>query len=226
MDSRAKRVIKDINNKNNAHKGYTDEMIQYYIYLEEDRCSSEHFSVAFDIYDNPLKKEIIESLLFGEAEYKDVEDAFGVSVKSLEIYHHLFFNTDKFRNKLDKLAYLDVYPNKVGKELKMRSMNLGPEFIYYTYANIVPKTSKQKALVQRMFMASAYKAMSINYNTIDSKITKNALEHAKLMLKAFEALQRVGEEDLSDETDLIKVLSAKSTKDLNNHPLVKETDII
>jgi len=207
MDSKARQVHEDVKRSKKPDKNYTEAMQQYHEFCRTRSCQSEDARVAFDIYFDELQKEIVESLLFGDAEYDDIESAFGVTRESLDIYEELFFDRSKFRNKLDKLSYLENYPNKFGKELKMRAMNLGPEFVLYTYANIVPKTTDQQKLVQRMFMASAYKAMSMNYNSLDSKITKNAVDHAKLMLKAWEVLQKFNNEDITDDTDLVKVIT-------------------
>jgi len=227
MDSKSKRVISDIQKSKEPSKDYTRAMREYHKYRRGKECSKEDYSIAFDAYNDPLQKEIIEALLFGDADFEDVFSAFGLSTRSLDVYEEMFFDRTKFRNKLDKLSYLDNYPEKFGKEIKMRALNLGPEFIYYTYANIVPKSPKQRALVQRMFMASAYKAMAMNYNSMNSKVTKNAIDHAKLMLKAFDSLQKFSEEELSDEVDILKVLTEDESKDsLDKTSMVAASDII
>lgn len=227
MDSKARKVQEDVKRSKKPTKDYTDVMKQYHEYLRKGECPEEAYQIAFDAYDNNLQKEIIEALLFGEAAPEDITEVFGFSEEAQAAYEELFFDRTKFRNKLDKLAYLEAYPSEFGKQLKMRSMNLGPEFVFYTYGNIVPKTATQRQLVQRMFMAAAYKAMAINYNALDTKVTKNALDHAKMMLKAWEALQKFSEEEMTDETDLLKIAMKQDPSfDFKDNPLVKETDII
>jgi hypothetical protein len=228
MDEKANTVIYDFQKGRKPSEEYTEAMTQYYTYVSQGTCSDAEVYTAFHIYGDKLQKEIIEALLFGDADFGDIEEAFGVSAKTLNVYEELFFDRTKFKNKLDKLSYVESYKDKLGRELKLRALNLGPEFVLYTYANIVPKTSQQRTLVQRMFMASAYKAMSINYNTLDSKVTKNAVDHAKLMLKAWEALQKFSEEDVSDDMDLIKI-ATKEVKDASpniNDTLINKSDII
>lgn len=223
MDSKAKQVHADIKQNNPPSDKYTDAMVQYHAFRSTGQCDDVDCMAAFKIYKDKLQREIVESLLFGDADFTEVEAAFGVPKKALSIYEEMFFDRAFFQNKLDRLSYLETCKDKLGKELKLRSMNLGPEFVLYTYANIVPKTEQQRKLVQRMFMATSYKAMSINYNSMDSKVTKNALEHAKLMIKAWEALQKFSEEEITDDMDLIKIVT-KGTESIDIS--IQTTDII
>ena len=118
---------------------YTDSMLKYHEWISRGECESDDHSYAFSAYEDNMKREIIESLLLADAEPEEVNELFGIEPKVLEIYRELFFDTDFFWNKLDKISYIASYKDEFGKELKMRALNLGPEFIYFKYANIVPR---------------------------------------------------------------------------------------
>lgn len=209
LDAKAKQVINDFKNLEKPNDEYSENMKLFYEYIKIGTSEDNEADIAFSIYYDEYQKEIVEALIFSDAEPEDVEPAFDLNERMLSIYEELFFNKTAFRTKLDKLSYLNNYGsiNPMGKEIKMRALNLGPEFIYFTYANIVPKTTQQRKLVQRMFMASAYKAMSINYNGINSKVTNAAVQHAKLMIEAFKALEKFSGEDMGEETNIVKVLA-------------------
>lgn len=213
MDRVAKRVQKDARNNIRPSPEYSESMLHYWEHCTVGHCTSTQADIAFTIYEDQTQKEILESLLLSECPDQDIIDAFLVPQNSIEIYKELFFDVKYFRTKLDKISYLENYSDSFGKELKIRAVNLGYEYVLYTYADIVPKTSAQKQLVQRMFMSAAYKAMSMNYNGITSSTTKQAIEHGKLMLKAYETLTKINSEDVSDAYDLTRIIPSAPQQD-------------
>lgn len=189
----------------------TIAMQQYYLYLCKPESSDLDPLYVYTFYINAeeVKKEIVEALLISNADSVEVEQIFGVTEQMLKIYKELFFNTDNIVSRLDLVEYLENYPPGLGKSLKIRAFNLGPEFIYFKYANIVPRTETQKNLVKKMFMGSAYKAMESNYSSASSVTAKAAGTHAGLMLKAYEVLQKlINEEDSGGAEKLTEILIA------------------
>lgn len=221
MDRVAKRVLDDISNAVCNCDDYTEAMRLWREYQEHGGCTDEEADIAFSIAADKTQTEIVQALLLSGCPDNVLEEAFAVPARSVAIYNELFFNTKVFRTSLDKLSYVENYPDSFGRELKIRALNLGYEYVLYTYGNIVPKTEAQRALVQRMFMSSAYKAMSMNYNGITSSVTKQAVEHAKLMLKAFEALERTSAETVHAEYDLSRILMTEEKPDTRPGPAVE-----
>jgi len=165
--------------------------------------------IAFKIHESDYQREILEALLLSQCQYDTISEALEIPEDSTQIYHELFFDTaNAFCTKLDLLEYLNSYEDAFGRDLKLKAVNLGPEYVLFTFANIVPKTSAQRSLVEKLFMATAYKAMAINYNGIHSETTKLATKHAELMLKAYEALNKINVEDAGAEHDLRRILAA------------------
>lgn len=192
---------------------YTDIMAFYHEYLRRRTCLSEDYCYAFSIFEDPTRREIVEALFLAEAEHKDISDAFGLSRQACEAYQELFFDTKKFRSRLDKISYIENYPDKFGKELKLRAYSLGANFIFFKYANLIPETEEQRQLVKRMFMASAYRAMEANFNPIASTISKAALEWSKNMLKAYEAMEKLMGDTGEDSRELHKYLVQRTLDD-------------
>lgn len=219
MDRVAKRVQKDARNNIRPGPDYSESMLHYWEHRTVGHCDSVPVDIAITIYEDQIQKEILESLLLSECPDQDIIEAFSVPQKAIEIYRELFFDVKRFRTKLDKISYLENYSDSFGKELKIRAVNLGYEYVLYTYADIVPKTSAQKQLVQRMFMSAAYKAMSMNYNGITSATTKQAIEHGKLMLKAYETLTKINSEDVGDAYDLTRIIPSAPQSDVESATL-------
>ena len=209
MDTVAKRVRQDARRRSAPGPEYTEAMRAYRRWLAKKPNENEdEAAVAFAIHGDSTQSEILEALLLSGCPPEDIETAFDVPVRASLWYKELFFDTAKFKTKLDKISYVENYPDPFGKALKTRALNLGYEYVLYTYANIVPKTESQRRLVRTMFMTAAYKAMAMNYSGMTSTVTKSAVEHAKLMLKAYEALERFSGDDSGAPDNLVKILAA------------------
>lgn len=206
VDHTAKKIQDDIAKKS-AVKDYSEAMREYRDYRlgNEDKISNEA-SIAFGIHESRRQSEIIEALLLSGCPREEIQDAFNVPVKSVDFYAELFYDLGVFRTDLDRLEYLEDYPDATGRDLKLKAVSLGYEFVLFNFANLVPKTVAQKKLVERMFMATAYKAMSMNYNGIKSETNKQAIRHAELMIRAYELLNKINADDGQETYDLVNLL--------------------
>ena len=187
---------------------YTPAMHFWYVVKSEDDPKLDMTGrVVLSIRRSDTQREILEALILSSCPAETIERALAVPREATAWYRELFFDTAAFLTNLDRIEYLTNYEDDFGRELKSRAASLGYEFVLFTYANLVPKTEVQKQLVERMFMATAYKAMAMNYNGIRTEITRNAVKHAELMLKAYEALRRYSDDDPSSGHDLTAFLT-------------------
>lgn len=231
MNQRYVRVKDDIANSNGPDEDYTDNMKSYYYYLSKNVCDNQESVVAFKLFEDTTKKEIVEALVLAEADPEDIYAVFGIPQKSYQIYKELFFDMNQFLTKLDVVSYLENYnENKFGKDLKVRAYNLGPHFIYYKYGNVTPSNDQQKALMKKMFLVSAYKGAEAQFNPGTSKVSKAALDWSKNMIKAFEALEKFSDDGSNDSNNLVKVLTSrdfeKNTIYGNESDSISEDEIV
>lgn len=219
MDSVSQKVELDFFKKKQQGE-YTAAMQRLYLYLgKKGPCK------AALIHKDSFQKEIVEALLISEASAEDIKSAFGIPEDVIADYKELYFDTTKLETHLDKLSYVTNYPDRFGKELKIRALNLGPSFIYFKYANIVPQTPVQRELVKKMFLSSAYRAMEANYTSMTSDISKASIEYAKVMLKAYDSIEKLMKEDVPTEMSATRVLLVKD-KELKQVMDILEEDII
>lgn len=219
MDSVSKKVKSDFRSGKQSGK-YTDAMKRLYSYLKKENTCK-----AAVINADSFQKEIVEALLISEASAEDIKSAFGIPEEVIADYKELYFDTTKLETHLDKLSYVTNYPDRFGKELKVRALNLGPSFIYFKYANIVPQTPVQRELVKKMFLSSAYRAMEANYTSMTSDISKASIEYAKVMLKAYDSIEKLMKEDIPTEMSATRVLLIKD-RELKQVLELLEEDII
>jgi len=228
--ARALRVQADLRKRDEPSADYTPAMKEYFDYRKVGVLPGTPMRVALRIFSDPIQKEICEAMLLAEASPEDIEEAFNIPKEGMEIYRELFFDTKAFVTKLDRISYIENYADAFGKDLKVRAFSLGPEFVYFKYGNLLPKTDKQRDLVKRMFMSSAYRAMEANFNPMNSQVSKQALEWSKNMLKAYEALEKLLSQEGVGSGDLVHFLlnykEQTSVGVVATQSLVSKEDII
>lgn len=219
LDHRAARVVREL--KKEPPKTYTEAMLKYREHIKGGEVPDEH-AIAFAIHESPRQKEIMEALLLSSCPLPELRQALDVPESAAKIYAELFFDQKVFRTGLDRLEYLEDYPDPFGKDLKVKAVNLGYEFVLFTFANLVPKTAGQKKLIEKMFMATAYKAMAMNYSGIKSEANRQAVKHAELMMKAYELLAKINADEGAGDYDLVSFLAL----DENENGALMPADII
>lgn len=207
LDHAARKVLDDLAEKRKP-QNYTKAMLDYRMHKSGNDIP-ETSEIAFAIRESPRQAEILEALLLSGCPFPEIEEAFRVPAESARIYAELFFDTAVFRTDLDRLEYLEDYPDAFGRDLKSKAVSLGYDFVLFTFASLIPKTPSQKKLLERMFMATAYKAMSMNYSGIKSEVNKLAVKHAELMIRAYDLLAKVNAEETPESYDLVSLLAAQ-----------------
>ena len=206
LDHRARRVLADREANRAPDDAYTDAMRAYYEYQSGQK--SDLCDIVCTIRESRLQSDILEALLLSNCPEQEIYTALAVPVQATQWYAELFFDTKVFKTGLDKIEYLEEYSDSLGRDLKMKAVSLGYEFVLFNYANLVPKTAAQKKLVERMFMATAYKTMAMNYNGIRSDVSKQAVKHAELMMRAYDLLVKTNADDTNSSNDLVTLLAA------------------
>jgi hypothetical protein len=207
MDTVYRRVKSDVALNKKPDTTYTENMKQLHKYLVNGKCDSEEHTYAFSIYLDSYKKEMVEALLISNANYLNVQDVFGISPSILVIYSEVFFDVKKFFTRLDKLSYVENYEDEFGKAIKLRALALGPEYLYHKYGGADLSIDLRKKLLKQIYITNAHKAAEANFTGINSTTSKNSVIFAKMMIKAYEALERF--DDAPDTNDdLVKILLA------------------
>ena len=209
LDHRAQRVLADMAAARAPDDAYTDAMRAYYEHQSGQK--SDLCEIICTIRQSRLQSEILEALLLSNCPEQEIFDALAVPVQASCWYAELFFDTAVFKTGLDRIEYLEEYPDSFGRDVKMKAVSLGYEFVLFTYANLVPKTAAQKKLVERMFMATSYKAMAMNYNGIKSDVSKQAVRHAELMMRAYDLLVKTNADETNSNYDLVTLLATEDT---------------
>lgn len=226
LKAKETKVKSDLKKKVAPDENYTESMKLLYGYLKDATCTCLFHLQAFQIREDQVQNDIIECVLLAESKPEDIDTIFGIKKESVEIFKELFFDTTAFTSKLEKISYVDRCTDKQ-KDLKLRAISLGPEFIFYNYGSSLPSDELQKNLMRRLYMTSAYKAMSMHYNSITSETSKQAVEYAKLTLKAFETLEKFAPKASNDSEEFNSYLLSDFTASMGQPIIdIAKEDII
>lgn len=220
LRSRASRVELDAEMHNNNFEDYTDSMKAYFRFLTEKTCANVNERILFErLAANSVQSALVESLILSRCDFKKVEEVFRLPEQSIRWYKELFFDTDNFLTDLDLISYLEECED--GKEMKVRAVDFGYEYILYTYGHVTPDDNMRAKLLQNICASTAYKALSMNFNTMTSSAGKQAAEYAKLMVKAFETLQRIPQES-GLQADIVQYLTKTPPTELADGNIADE----
>lgn len=205
LRARAAQVEHDAAMRDDRFEGYTASMRAYYAFITSKTCADRAERVLFErLARNSLQSALVEALILSRCDFTKAEEVFRLPVKSLEWYKELFFDTENFLTDLDLISYLEECDDD--KDMKVRAVDFGYEYILYTYGHVTPDDAMRSRLLQNICASTAYKALSMNFNSMTSSAGKQAAEYAKVMVKAFETLQRIPQES-GMQGDLVSYLT-------------------
>lgn len=141
---------------------------------------------AYDTYTRPYKREAVESLLLANCTDEEVEQATGVMRDIVAAYRRFFFNTEVFRDNLDRIEYGMTYTGMAwGKELKDIAVRRGKEALKVKLNGVHKRITPDVALnsVRTMSYILSQEAMN---RPLDSSVCKEARAWAQLCLNAAE----------------------------------------
>lgn len=225
LDKAARRVELDAKQRLDPEGGYTQAMRAYYDFLVEGTFSDLAERVLFTrLREDQTQTNLVEALILSGCPAETVEDTFRIPAKAYDWYKELFFDTDQFLTELDIISYLENCPKDEGKEMKVRAVDLGHEYILYTYGHVTPNDTARSKMLQNLCASTAYKALSMNYHGMTSAAGKQATEYAKIMVKVFDTLQRMPSENNVGE-DLVHYIT-KTPNEENWNDTIQDGDLI
>lgn len=228
LAARELRVRSDLASKKKPSDDYTPSMVDFYLYLQGKPCSDPACAHAFDANKDLFQREVIEALLLVNCDYSSIMAVFELPARVLDIYREMFFDMDNaFRTKLDRISYASTYkPREGAKNMKLSAINMGPECILYTYGALIPSASAQRDLMQKIFMSSAYKAMTMHFNGIETNASKQSTEFAKIMMKAFETLEKFAPQEAATSSEMHQYLLSSMDELITTSEQVNDEDIV
>lgn len=179
---------------------------------------------AHDIHTHTYKREVMESFILVGVSFENIFTVLKIPEKVTKTYMHLFFDPEAFEDELDRLEYAYSYNrNDYGAKLKRFSVDFGKNSLMIRMSR--GESTISPTLVQNEIRATAYMiAQRAKTNPVDSDIAKEALNWAKLALKASSDVEE--ERTVSNIEELRMELDATDETTNEEKSGIKSDDIL
>jgi len=166
----------------------------------------------------------MESFILVCASSEEILSVLKIPGEVTEAYSHLFFDPEAFEDELDRLEYAYSYNrNDYGATLKRFAVDFGKNSLMIRMSR--GESTISPTLVQNEIRATAYMiAQRAKTNPVDSDIAKEALNWAKLALKASSDIEE--ERTVSNIEELKLALDAKDETTNEEKSGIKSDDIL
>lgn len=142
----------------------------------------EHTARALEIYGDMFERERLQPWILANATSEDVAERLGLSIETVQVYRHLFFNLDMFRDLLDRQRWVSNYERKPGATREgalylVKAMLHGVEAVAHTLgakSKLDPNDVLSAAMRDLFFRGTAVR---------DAKLTSTEAAAARGMLK-------------------------------------------
>jgi hypothetical protein len=89
------------------------------------------FRIVFDIYDNPLYKRTMETMLLAGCLYSDCASFFGISESDVDLYRKSFFDVEPILGSRARLMAEAMGSSDYEREMKLCAVKFGREVILH-----------------------------------------------------------------------------------------------
>lgn len=146
---------------------------------------------AYDIFQEPEHRAVLEAFLLAEANPALIERVLGITAGVTEAYRLLFFDQTVFRNKLEVLGYVADYDGSThAREVLRAAVTVGLDYLLWAYGKAEVQIDSR--MVIRHTMAEAYyRGLAHRGNSLTSGVTKEAHRWWATAVKNAELLERI-----------------------------------
>lgn len=169
---------------------------------------------TWEIFNSPGLKGIFEAFLFSTDRNSHITTCLGVDENEVAFYRDMFFNTEVFRNDLERTAWLQTIPDEdATKELFKVAFHQGFASLRWNYCRDKGTVSMEEA--ENTVLTDSYiQYLSHRGKTLNNKTAKEARSLGKVVLEAIKtkrAKDDMGGERETSESLRFKFSEARKT---------------
>lgn len=153
-----------------------------------------HVEWAYDIYREIGEREVLQAFLLAKATDAEIHEILRVPVPVSQVYRHLFFDVDAFRDELHILSWIRLYEEEHdgtahGTQLLKTALMLGVKGLRWLYSR--DSAYAEPAEIQRQVMTDAYfRGQAHRMYAINSAEAKAAMNMLNTALKVATQLSK------------------------------------
>lgn len=174
---------------------------------------------AWEIFTNPSLKGIFEAFLFATPDNELIYESLGVNPDEISFYRAYLFDTDAFRNDLERISWIAAIPETDAyKELFKMAFNQGFAALRWHYCrskgDVTPEEAEQVVL-----MDSYVQYLSHRGKPLTSKVAKEARNLSRVIIdtvKTIRAKDTMGEMPGSSDAIRFKFEQLRTTRTVDD----------
>lgn len=170
---------------------------------------------AWEIFSNKALKGIFEAFLFSTADNELIYESLGVNTDEISFYRNYFFDTEAFRNDLERISWVQAIPETDPyKELFKMAFNQGFAALRWHYCRSKGEVTPEEA-EQTVLMDSYVQYLSHRGKPLTNKVAKEARNLGRTIIdtvKTIRAKNVMGEMPGSSEAIRFKFEQLRTTR--------------
>lgn len=187
---------------------------------------------AYYMYQSPYHREVLDAFLLVKTTDDEIKAVLEIDKPVVDVYRHLFFDVNVFRNRLDREAYARSYEGDddgYGRELKTKAMERGRHWLVTRWGMGVGHHANQYEAVKETITLGYLQSKAALDHALDSAKAKEARMWAGTMTNSINTLQEAAETGSGKDRDvLIKLRLLDYSQDPEDRelPEVSPEDIV
>ena len=173
---------------------------------------------AWDIYNNLALRNLFEAFLFASEDNELVYNSLGVDYDEIGFYRTLFFDTNVFRNDLERIAWMQTIPDSDSqKELFRIAFNQGLAALRWHYCRNKGEVSPEEA--EKVVLTDSFvQYLGHRGKPLTGKVAKEARGLSKVILEAVKTMRTKEDtfDGASSEGIRFKFTQARDNKTLED----------
>jgi hypothetical protein len=166
---------------------------------------------AWDKYQSPLTRNILNAFLLADATYDIIREATGIPLAVLKEYQKYFFDVDVFRDKMERIEFVEqecLHAAPQEAQFLKAAIQSGPDYIVWIL-NGQPKCAPREVIEHHM-MEGFFRSQAHRGTEITSEVARQAHRWGQTSHRAAADLQRL---DPRDDQDALAELHLRLTHD-------------
>ncbi len=174
---------------------------------------------AWDVFNNANLKYIFEAFLFATPDNELVFESLGVNPDEISFYRSVFFDTEAFRNDLERMSWIQTIPEgTTHKELFRMAFNQGFVALRWTYCRNKGEVTPEEA--EQVVLTDSYvQYLSHRGKPLTNKTAKEARNLSRVILdtvKTIRSKNTLGDMPMTSEALRFKFEQMRTTRTVDD----------
>lgn len=172
----------------------------------KDKKAKPELIYAVDLFVDAYQRTVMDALVLGHATTEEIQEATGIPLNVIAAYQTYIFDSDVFRNELDRISWVRGLSKHVSAdELKLlqAALTVGAKYLIWLITgrgSFTPVDVIRHSMNDAMFRGMAHRSAPIN-----SDIAKEALLWIRTAERLAKTLQALDPQDIAEAEKQLRI---------------------